>query len=73
MRRDLIHFHTTLVPDERRTLGNMLREGYGMEDIAVKTGMLESEIRKCVDYWRERGVLLQVLRPWRYRPERYLS
>lgn len=45
----------------RAQVARMLRAGYGIEDIAVKTGLDEAEVRSCVRYWQRSGDIWKVL------------
>lgn len=47
--------------NEARLIGAWLRERYGVEDIAVKTGFDEKRVRQWVRHWRETGELKHVL------------
>lgn len=53
--------------DWRKTASEMLREGYGVEDIAVRTGEDIGNIRRFVAALRMSGRLSVVLFGRRYR------
>lgn len=52
---------TTLTADQRYELAARLRDGYGVEDVALMLALPLPEVRACVAYWRSKGFLSRVL------------